>query len=162
MEKIDSELKTLNERFNKMGIETKTELLKNQYAWQDFFAQSIYKHEVKDGTVNLYPKAYIEADNVKIDENKLWNEIEFYGVISEWSNEVPKLKFTSIGNYIIFFKSIFCQEYNLGIESISVKQRLNSKEMKIKMKELNHQNFGNWLSLEKYFYMKGIEIINRK
>lgn len=162
MDKIDSKLKLLNERFDEMAIEIKTELLKNQFAWQDSFAKSIYKHEVKDGTVNLYPKSYIEADNVQIDDHKLWNEIEFYGIISEWSNEVPKLKFTSIGNYILFFKSVFHQEYQLSIKSININQRLSSEEMKIKMKELNHQKIENWESLEKYFYLKGIEVINQK
>lgn len=147
-----------------MGIDHKKELLKNQFAWQDFFAKSIYKQNLKDKTVNLYPESYTQIEDVKIDKNKLWVQNEFYGVIGEWFNEIPKLKFMSIGNYLLFVKSIFCKEYQIGIESINSKRRPSSEEMKIKMNQLSiqDQDLDAWKAIEKYFYIKGIEIMNRQ
>lgn len=82
MTRIDSELEALDKRFDEMGKENEGKLLKNEFTYEDFFARRIYKQELKDGTIDRYPKTYHELEFVEIKESELWEGNEFHAMMN--------------------------------------------------------------------------------
>ena len=160
MDKIDSALDMLTVRFDEMDIHDMRQLLKHQYVFQDFFAQHIYQQELKDGTIRRSSPNDLEAQAVEIDESSLWESDHFYAIISEWKKHCPSFRFESLGNYLLFYQAIFFKENQLAIQAIDSVQRMNAEEMKRRKQALDHQDLSSWKLLQKYFYLKGIELQN--
>ncbi|THU34952.1 hypothetical protein FAM09_23470 [Niastella caeni] len=95
----------LRNQFHQLNEIDAKEIMAFQFPWHDQFAQSIYRSEVKDGTIKLY------YNQKAIDQDELWRKRKFTSIIAEWEDYTPKLVFNSIGEYLLFYKSIFQLKY---------------------------------------------------
>lgn len=159
--KIISDLKILEERFNELDEQQSEQLLGSQFRWEDHFTQNIYKQELKDGIIKLYIPENLFLLN-EIDESLLWTPNEFFSIINQWSNEVPKFKFNSIGAYLLFFKSIYFKDFSNAKKSIEIKTDIDLNLLKTNYINLSGNNRKGWKRLEKYFFTIGLEIVNSK
>ena len=143
---------TLKNQFLKVKEVDAKAILDLQFAWQDQFAQSIFKHEIKDGTIT------IPYEQMVVDWNEMWRERIFKRVIAEWENQTPILQFNSIGQYLLFYKSIFHVNGPLAIKIIS-------KEY-IQDIEGAYRNYPNenpeWKNIESFLYGTIHKVIQNK
>jgi hypothetical protein len=161
VKRIDEELDSLNDKFNQIKIHFKNEILNNQFGFQDFFAHNIYKQELKDGIISKYPSQYFEFDSVDVSEDLIWGQYDFFAVIDEWTEEAPRLKFLNIGNYLLFFKSIYFQEYELSVKAINIRSGLTIDEVKAEFYCLDRKQYfeEDWSSIENYLKVKGAILV---
>jgi len=161
VKRIDRELYTLNDKFDKIETRFKAKILSNQFAFQDFFAHNIYKQELKNGTISKYPNLYFETEPVKISEELLWGKYEYFAIINEWENEAPKLKFLNIGNYLLFFKAVYFSKHELSLQVIKTKDRMTIDVMKENYEKLDQKQelSEDWSSIENYLIVKGLHFL---
>lgn len=155
-ENFDSELLRIEQRFESLNPDIKMELLKFQYAWQDWKMQSVFQgnHEeaIKKGR-SRYPIGWIENRNRNFTDEEIWLKQPFMIVITEWIKEVPLYKFESIGHYLSFIKSVYCEQNEIIIEI------LKSDHYKELFVKIDDSNFKDWKLLENYFCYKGYEVL---
>lgn len=162
---LDSELEKLEFQFANLEEDTKLNVLKYQYAWQDWQMQSVFQSEHEDALKNgysRYPIGWDENQNINLGEEEIWASNPFMIVISEWIKEVPLYRFESIGQYLIFMKSIY-----FGINDIAIKvlEKSNSLE-KQTLLELDPKatsfTLKGWDFLYPYFVYKGFKVLDMK
>ena len=139
---------TLATQFRALNEAHASAILSHQYAWEDFFAQSIYQAEVKDGTIKIYyePK--------EIPGKAIWWDSPFKRIINEWEGQTPILLFNSIGEYLFFYKAVFHLDGALVVKII---------ENNIQDLQSAYNNYPNespnWKYIEKTLYGSLLEML---
>jgi hypothetical protein len=156
MSNHDLELIAIEQKFECLNQDIKEELLKYQCVWQDWKMQSIFQGDHEEAIRNgrsRYPIGWEENHHLAFTDEEIWTNQPFMIVITEWIKEVPMYRFESIGHYLSFIKSVYCQQDEIICKILKSK---NSKEFFLK---IDDTNFGDWKVFKNYFCYKGYKAI---